>query len=91
MKKLLKAEEGIFLILIFSYYYNVIIILNVFFREHYQWNMDIWGVSKSTAEAELISSIVMSLSKFGLSSSDVVIKVTYMNLYFFNKFTELIK
>lgn len=27
-------------------------------REHYQWNMDIWGVDGVEAEAELLSAVV---------------------------------
>ena len=44
-------------------------------REHYQWNMDIWGVSGEEAEAELISAMVYFFSSVGLTSSDVGIKV----------------
>jgi len=29
-------------------------------REHYQWNMDVWGVGGVEAEAELLSAIVAS-------------------------------
>jgi histidyl-tRNA synthetase len=44
-------------------------------REHYQWNMDVWGVPGLEAEAELISSAVSCFRDLGLSSSDVGIKV----------------
>ena len=44
-------------------------------REHYQWNMDIWGVSGEEAEAELISAMVYFFSSVGLTSNDVGIKV----------------
>jgi len=44
-------------------------------REHYQWNMDIWGVPDVTAEVELISVIVTFFKKVGLSSSDVGIRI----------------
>ncbi|XP_068645905.1 histidine--tRNA ligase, chloroplastic/mitochondrial isoform X2 [Aristolochia californica] len=43
-------------------------------REHYQWNMDIIGVSE--AEAELISSIVTLFKRLGLTESDVGFKVS---------------
>jgi histidyl-tRNA synthetase len=44
-------------------------------REHFQWNMDIWGVSDVRAEAELIASMVHFFSSVGLTSEDVGIKV----------------
>lgn len=44
-------------------------------REHYQWNMDIWGVSSVDAEAEIIAAAVSAMKKMGLTSADVVFKV----------------
>lgn len=44
-------------------------------REHFQWNMDIWGVDGVEAEAELLSAMVMFFENVGLSSDDVGIKV----------------
>lgn len=44
-------------------------------REHYQWNMDIWGVTGVEAEAELLSAMVTFFESVGLSSEDVGIKV----------------
>lgn len=44
-------------------------------REHYQWNMDIWGVAGVEAEAELLSAIVTSFKDMGITSKDVGIKV----------------
>jgi histidyl-tRNA synthetase len=44
-------------------------------REHYQWNMDIWGVAGVQAEAELIAAVVTNIQALGLSSADVGIKV----------------
>lgn len=44
-------------------------------REHYQWNMDIFGVQGVEAEAELLSAIVRSLQIMGITSKDVGIKV----------------
>ena len=44
-------------------------------REHYQWNMDIWGVEGIEAEAELLSATVASMKEMGITSSDVGIKV----------------
>jgi len=44
-------------------------------REHYQWNMDIWGVKGIEAEAELLAAIVNFFESVGLDSSDVGLKV----------------
>ncbi len=44
-------------------------------REHYQWNMDIWGVAGVETEAELLSAMVHFFEKVGLTSDDVGIKV----------------
>lgn len=45
-------------------------------REHYQWNMDIIGVSGVAAEAELIFSIVTLFKRLGLTELDVGFKVS---------------
>jgi len=44
-------------------------------REHFQWNMDVWGVSGQQAEAELVSAMVTFFRNVGLTSDDVGIKV----------------
>jgi histidyl-tRNA synthetase len=44
-------------------------------REHFQWNMDIWGVSGEEADAELLSAMVSFFRNVGLTSEDVGIKV----------------
>ena len=44
-------------------------------REHYQWNMDIWGVAGVEAEAELLSAVVTSMKEMGITSADVGIKI----------------
>jgi len=44
-------------------------------REHYQWNMDVIGVSGITAEAELLSAVVSFFESVGVSSQDVGLKV----------------
>lgn len=44
-------------------------------REHFQWNMDIWGVAGEEADAELLSAMVTFFKKVGLTSEDVGIKV----------------
>ncbi|XP_066392279.1 histidine--tRNA ligase, chloroplastic/mitochondrial-like [Miscanthus floridulus] len=40
-------------------------------REHYQWNMDMFGVPKVRAEAELLHAIVLLFQRLGVTSSDV--------------------
>ena len=44
-------------------------------REHFQWNMDIWGVDGIETEAELLSAMVTFFKRVGLTSEDVGIKV----------------
>jgi len=44
-------------------------------REHYQWNMDIWGEPDVTAEAELIAAAFTALSALGLEPGDVCMRV----------------
>jgi histidyl-tRNA synthetase len=45
-------------------------------REHYQWNMDIWGEPDVTAEAELIASIFHLLDRIGLGGDAVKIRIS---------------
>jgi len=45
-------------------------------REHYQWNMDIWGEPDVSAEAELIASIFHLLDRLGLGGDAVKIRVS---------------
>ena len=44
-------------------------------REHYQWNMDIWGEASVTAEAELIAAIFHCLDRMGLPPEAARIRV----------------
>eukprot|EP00752_Nemacystus_decipiens_P014338 g12757.t1 len=44
-------------------------------REHYQWNMDIWGVTGVAAEAELLGAMAAFFERVGLGPEDVGIKV----------------
>ena len=44
-------------------------------REHFQWNMDIWGVEGVEAEADLLSAMVDFFQTVGLTSEDVGIKL----------------
>ena len=45
-------------------------------REHYQWNVDIWGMDGIEADAELLSVMVSLFRSVGLTSEDVVIKIS---------------
>ncbi|MED5375933.1 MAG: histidine--tRNA ligase, partial [Candidatus Thermoplasmatota archaeon] len=45
-------------------------------REHYQWNVDIWGTENISADAELISVMVHFFKSVGLNSNDLVIKIS---------------
>ena len=49
-------------------------------REHYQWNMDIWGVDTIDAEAELLSAITTSFKELGLTSKEVGIRINSRKL-----------
>ena len=45
-------------------------------REHYQWNVDIWGAGGIEADAEIVSVLVHFFRSVGLSSEDLVIRVS---------------
>jgi len=45
-------------------------------REHYQWNVDIWGTNEISADAELISILVTFFERVGLTPKDLVIKIS---------------
>ncbi len=45
-------------------------------REHYQWNVDIWGMQGVEADAELLSILVHFFRAVGLKSDDLVIRVS---------------
>jgi len=45
-------------------------------REHYQWNLDVWGASGLTAEAELLGAAVGFMARVGLSAQEVGVKVS---------------
>jgi histidyl-tRNA synthetase len=44
-------------------------------REHYQWNMDIWGEPGVEAEAELLSAMVTAFDSLGLARGKVNIRL----------------
>ena len=45
-------------------------------REHFQWNMDIFGVEGPQAEAELLAAVTAFFARVGLGPEDVGIKVS---------------
>ena len=45
-------------------------------REHYQWNVDIWGTEGTQADAEIISVLVHFFRSVGLSHEDLAIRVS---------------
>ncbi len=45
-------------------------------REHYQWNMDVWGEPRVTAEAELIGAIFALCDRLGLPRDAVKVRVS---------------
>ena len=45
-------------------------------REHFQWNVDIWGTNDISADAELFSVLTTFLEGVGLTEEDVVIRVS---------------
>lgn len=44
-------------------------------REHYQWNMDIWGEPGIDAEAELLSAMVTAFDALGLARGKIEIRL----------------
>ena len=44
-------------------------------REHYQWNMDIWGEPDVTAEAELLAAIFELLDRLGLGRDQARVRL----------------
>ena len=45
-------------------------------REHYQWNVDVWGAEGTEADAELISVLATFFRSVGLGPEDLVIRVS---------------
>lgn len=64
-----------FSIIFETFYLNLIFFFLLVSSEHYQWNMDIFGISGVEAEAELLSAIVSSFQTMGITEHDVGIKV----------------
>jgi len=49
-------------------------------REHYQWNMDVWGEPDVTAEAELIAALFAACDALGLAAGDVRLALNHRRL-----------
>ena len=45
-------------------------------REHYQWNVDIWGSDAVQADAELLSVLVSFFQSVGLNADDLAISIS---------------
>ena len=45
-------------------------------REHYQWNMDVWGEPGVAAEAELIAAVFDLLDRVGLDRDDAKMRIS---------------
>jgi len=45
-------------------------------REHYQWNVDIWGSDAVQADAELLSVLTSFFEGVGLNADDLVIRIS---------------
>lgn len=45
-------------------------------REHYQWNVDVWGSNEISADAELFSVLVTFFESVGLTENEIVIRVS---------------
>ena len=45
-------------------------------REHYQWNLDVFGVAHVAAEAELLAAVTTFLRRVGLGADDVEIRIS---------------
>jgi len=45
-------------------------------REHYQWNLDIWGEPRVTAEAELVAALFQALDGLGVPRAEVLVRVS---------------
>ena len=45
-------------------------------REHYQWNVDVWGMDGVEADAELLSVLAHFFGSVGLGSEDLVIRIS---------------
>ena len=45
-------------------------------REHYQWNMDVWGEPRVTAEAELLAALFQALEALGVPAGEVRVRLS---------------
>ena len=49
-------------------------------REHFQWNMDVFGVAEVTAEAELLAAAVALFEDLGIEAGEVEVRVSNRRL-----------
>lgn len=49
-------------------------------REHYQWNMDVWGEPGVAAEAELLAAVLAATDAMGLGRGDVRVRLNHRAL-----------
>ena len=49
-------------------------------REHYQWNMDVWGEASVAAEAELVAALFAALDAFGVPAAAVTLRINHRAL-----------
>ncbi len=49
-------------------------------REHYQWNLDIVGIRRVTAEAELLAVALDALQRLGIPLESIVVKVNHKGI-----------
>jgi histidyl-tRNA synthetase len=49
-------------------------------REHKQWNVDLLGIDKPSADAEVIATAIMALTDLGLTSKDVVVRISHRDV-----------
>mmetsp|Transcript_7850 Transcript_7850/g.11648 ORF Transcript_7850/g.11648 Transcript_7850/m.11648 type:complete len:490 (+) Transcript_7850:31-1500(+) len=58
-------------------------------REHYQWNVDIWGSKDVHVEAEILSLAVHFLKSIGFNSNDIVIRISSRQVLYNYLFDDL--
>ena len=49
-------------------------------REHFQWNVDVFGASETAADAEVLAVGLDALQRLGLTSDDVYVRVSHKSL-----------
>lgn len=49
-------------------------------REHKQWNVDLLGIDNPSADAEVIATAIAALIELGLTSQDVVVRISHRSV-----------